>query len=182
MSISHDTPNPSRRRWTPAAIRKATPFPKPEGVIEKLIAVQPTSYREEEVVSFICKLLDGADLLDVETVDIVGRRSHWLLVPVNYAELELLANFQAGAAELENGHDAEEGEDAEPDVDREPDLGACEQISQVRWGMPQERGHIVDAEREDELFEDGDDEPDHVERWEVPLYWDSIEAEEARHG
>lgn len=100
------TTHPRSRRWTPAAIRQATPFPKPECAIDRLTAL-PTTYREEVAVSRISRMLADADLLDVRSFDEYGSEIRWLLMPVDHGDLDLLATFRAEAVELENGHDDE---------------------------------------------------------------------------
>lgn len=170
------TTHPRSRRWTPGAIRRATPFPKPRGAIDKITcpldALHTVTSAERRLLDYIASRADRIDTSGIEPIYGVDPATAWLLVPLEPHMLWLLEQFGAAADDLE--HDFEEDDsEREPDVDQEPDLGACENVSQVRWGMPQERGHIVDAEREDELFDDGDDEPDATDPWIVPLYWPS---------
>lgn len=86
---------------------------------------------------------------------------------------------QFGGRHGRTGHDFEEDDsEREPDADGEPDLGACEQVSQKRWGMPQQLGRVIDGEAEEEHFDDGDDEPEPADPWSVPLYWPSAGAQD----
>ena len=107
--------NANQRRWTSASIRKATPFPKPRGAIDKLVerpALNPMSTE----LAFILRVLAEADVLDVTTRNAIGTPTRWLLVPVGEAELEWLGSFGSQHDDLED--------------DDEPELGATNEINQ----------------------------------------------------
>lgn len=156
MAVENYTPS---RRWTPAAIRKATPFPKPRDEIAKIVLAHQ---RFSTVLPAEARLLEhfanNSDVINAGAMGLHGDQpALWLLTPIPSHLLELLIQFGASTEDFEEGHDLEADEDAEPDVDEEASLGACEQISQKSWGVPQQLGHVIDGEAEDELFENGDE-------------------------
>jgi len=131
------------RKWTAAAIRKATLLPKPEGAREALHdylgerqARGPLDVVERELLRSIA---ERADILDTDTAPGGNYTRYWLLVAVSQHDLDLLAHFEAERAEMEGDDDREEefGE-AEPDADGEPD---------------------DEPEEDDPNGSDGDDEP-----------------------
>lgn len=114
--------NASNRRWTSASIRKATPFPKPRGAIDKLFE-RPALNPMPAEVAFILRVLAEADVLDVTTRNAIGVPTRWLLVPVGEAELEFLGSFGSR-------HDDLEDDERELNHDDEPELGATEELNQ----------------------------------------------------
>ncbi len=121
MAVKNYTTNPYRR-WTPGRIRKATPFPKPHGAIDKLFD-RPVLNPMPAEVDFIVRKLAEADVLDVATRNSEGFPTYWLLVPVGAAELERLGRFGAQYDDLED-------DEREPDQDDEPELGATNDVDQ----------------------------------------------------
>lgn len=168
------------RRWTPTAIRKATPFPKPQGEIDKIVAptaaLHVVSSAERLLLDYI---VNRADRLDVSGIELNGNLhpgTTWLLVAMPPELQHLLEMVGAATEDLEQDFEGDDS-DFEPDVDDEPGLGACENMSQKAWGLAQP-GYPVEGEVEDEHFDDGDDEPEPVESWNAPLDWTSPEARE----
>jgi hypothetical protein len=89
-----------------------------------------------EATDYLARLLVEADLLDVETVNELGRATRWLLVPVGHAELEWIAAIGAYLEDLEEGADTEESGD-----EYEPELGSTQQTDQeTAWGAERVRG------------------------------------------
>lgn len=92
-------------------------LPKPKGELDKLFTT-PVLRQEQQAVNYIRRMLAGADLLDIETVNALGHVTRWLLLPVGHAELDWLATVGADSEDLED-------DDIEKDAsDDEPSLGA----------------------------------------------------------
>lgn len=120
------------QRWTPARIRKVTPFPKPAGAIAKARAygegaTHQVTAREVALLRYIA---EHADFID-KPVPVSERGAMpgcWLLVPMPNRLLSLLFAFEAELADLEDGADDE------PDDDGEPSLAAPERTNQTSVG------------------------------------------------
>jgi hypothetical protein len=154
-------------RWTPARIRKATPFPKPQGAIAAAmgdVADSATSLGLQ--LKLLRHIAAHGDLIDQPVVEPgsifespVKMRGQWLLVPLSLDMLDALAEFEAHLADLESDLD-----DYEPDVDREQDDADAEpNLGQPegRLGLWADHG-AMDREEdhlEDEIETDGHDLP-----------------------
>ena len=121
----------TRSEWTPARIRAATPFPKPQGEISKARSAEygeivgPIESTERAMLRTIA---ETADLIDAGRPDSWnGGPRYWLLVPAPAELIEFLATFEADRAALEPDHDREpdcddeEDKEGDDNEDREPD-------------------------------------------------------------
>jgi hypothetical protein len=151
-----------RKRWTAAAIRKATAFPKPQGAIAAAYGGDGDTTRETALLRHIVAY---GDVIDTEHVLVDGgvARGRWLLVPLPLAMLDELAEFEAAHADLEpDVGDFEPGSDKEHDVDAEPSLGARLELDQRGWGSGDSSDREEDPAEHGEIETDmgqGDDEP-----------------------
>lgn len=130
-------PPPTRTAtcWTPAAIRKATPFPKPQGAIGKASEFHGLLGAPLDPVerAMLRRIAEEADLIDA------GQMSwgsawrlprFWLLVPADDTLIDFLATFEVERAddlgadtdtEQDTTADLESEGDDEPEEDREED-------------------------------------------------------------
>ena len=90
--------------------------PKPKGEIQKL-SREERLFPHRRNVERLGRLLAHADLLDVETLDDMGRRQRWLLVPVGNYDLDWLATFNSADEDREPDTDREGVDEREPDDD-----------------------------------------------------------------
>jgi hypothetical protein len=143
--------------WTAEEIRAATPFPKPEGQVDRFLQSLDPGKTTHWVLQYIAEhgdiIDDGRWLPPGEAP--CNHRGQWLLVPISPRILDVLAQIDAELADLDPGADAA------PDQDDEPSLGANEGTSQVgpwrpRW--PWDVDVELDAADEES---NGDDEPEH---------------------
>ncbi|MCW5733492.1 MAG: hypothetical protein KIS73_05175 [Enhydrobacter sp.] len=179
-----------QRRWTPAAIRAATPHPKPRGAIVKEAdfrcggpVLRDLDSKERRLLRAI---IDRADLLDVTTPGGISHEVgavslhqpdpggafvrtalktetvHWLLIPVERWMLELMATFEADREDLEDGADREDD-----GISGEASLGSGPDMDQSRWAAGS-YGSEPDLEEGEPDEEDGTREWDEVK----PDSWD----------
>lgn len=165
--MSTTTEKPAR--WTPAAIRKATPFPKPKGEVAKERAFnrggvsRDLSSLERRLLRAI---ISKADLLDPVTKDERGNKERWLLVPARQWMLDLMAVFEVEREDLEDCVDREPEETGGGDYsgridgEDEPSLGSNDaNMNQGVWAHGNDGGQ--DLELDDcDAEEDGTLDPD----------------------
>jgi len=109
---------------------------------------------EQDAVDFIARMLAGADVLDVESVNDLGFPTKWLLVPVGHAELDFLAAYRAEREDFEDGGDDEESADAEPSLGSVGSCVTADRANQERWATDTD-WYSADCE-----LDRSDDEPD----------------------
>jgi len=141
----------ARTRWTPNRIRKVTPFPKPQGALDRIYDLEAGRFDAGRDVTpaergLLRHIADEADIV-AETPNPDLRRYRpvvWLIVPLTRQLLDMLAEFETDEREA--------GTDREPDHDGEPLLGATDDINQGEaW-----RGNSDDTEDEHDGCEPDD--------------------------
>jgi len=143
-------PSAARTCWTPSRIRSDTPFPKPQGALDRIYDLEAGRFDASGVTPAERELLrhiaDEADIV-AETPNPDLRRYRpvvWLLVPLPRQLLDMLAEFETDEREADT--------DREPDRDGEPTLGATDDINQGdAW-----RGNSDDTEDEHDGCEPDD--------------------------
>lgn len=140
----------SEVRWTPARIRKATAYPKPEGAIRKLRDEQAGRFGPLPDLSPLERMVlrhiaNELDILDVVTPTDDGRdMDQWMVVRAPAWLLGCLAEFEADREDLEDGHDTEPEEtdndiETEPDDDTEPSV--VRPTTMDRAGLTNDEAH-----------------------------------------
>lgn len=148
--------------WTPAAIRAATPHPKPTNALSRIEAsfyvAGDGDWLLRHIAEFGSIINDGRALRgDCR----LGHNGEWLLVPVTAGMVDALASIGAELADLEPAEDDEHG------GDDEPSLGSRNTFTQVGWGT--QHSDIVDAEDQHDGAEpDHDAETQSWESWTPP--------------
>lgn len=105
--------NTKSTRWTSRAICKATPLPKPQGEIDKIILAHLRLFGiNADEYRLLSHIAEHADIVGVPVVD---HACTWLRVSMPRDLLEVLALFGADAEAEDNGDIEENNDKFEPD-------------------------------------------------------------------